>query len=647
MNLDQVYNPVCERTTINIGLGIGQAPGLPLEVCTDLAADNHRFGHFTLLEEIGQGAFGKVYRAFDERLQRIVAIKAMLLTHVVGESARLMSEARAAASVRHENVVRIHAVEEGCQPYIVMEHVAGGSLNKRLVERGSLPLTEALRVAMHVARGLAAAHGQGFIHRDIKPGNILLESLDEGLHARLTDFGLARSFNEIRFHDQGCISGTLAYMSPEQARGECLTNRSDLYSLGSVLYEMVSSRLPFDGSPRIQLLDAVASGKARPLREVSPDAPHWLCEIMNRLHAPFPQDRFATALELAEELDRQLTALAHPALKPIHSSRNKWAFAVALLLSLVSGLALNSFRTTNHSTDGVNREDSKRTDRSGPAVVHSNALGMTFARVPRGTIRLGGIASLRSMTVPADFYMGTHEVTRAEYERVLGVGACPGSIPTGTPAEAADRLPVTGVSWNDSQEFLRTLNRQVAEPGWTYRLPQAGEWEYACRGGEATEPGMDYFTGEPSSKPDTARMNCRDSGLRRSVPVGSYPANLLGLYDMHGNAFELLDSANGDIRWLAGGCWTDEAAKTRAGVFFGVNRSHRMPGGGFRVVRVPASDAPEAVAGANDPNVEAVVGVIRKANPRFHGNVHVRMQDGYVSGITIADSVGLTDLTGL
>jgi serine/threonine-protein kinase len=205
-----------------------------------------RLGPYEVLERIGQGGMGIVLKARDERLARIVAIKilAPTLASSVLARRRFEREARAAAAVCHENVVTIHAVDEHAgQPYLVMQFVAGQSLQETLDRSGVLGIQEIVRIGMQVAAGLAAAHAQGLIHRDIKPSNLLLEKGSERI--KITDFGLARAVDDASITDSGMILGTPYYMSPEQARGEPVDHWTDLFSLGSVLFALCTGQPPF------------------------------------------------------------------------------------------------------------------------------------------------------------------------------------------------------------------------------------------------------------------------------------------------------------------------------------------------------------------------------------------------------------------
>jgi formylglycine-generating enzyme required for sulfatase activity len=261
-----------------------------------------RIGHYEVLQVLGRGGFGAVYRAFDEMLHRVVAVK-VLLRHIAATSParkRFLREARTLAQVRHENVVQVYEVGEAPLPYLVMEFVPGETLQARLDRVGPVEPAEVVRIGREIAEGLAAAHAQGLIHRDIKPGNVLLESPQ--LRVKITDFGLARAADDASVSQSGVVAGTPMYMAPEQARGDHIDHRADLFSLGSVLYQMLSGRPPFRAANTLAVLKRVCDDAPRPIREIIPEAPKWLCDIVAKLHAKNPDDRFQTAREVADVL---------------------------------------------------------------------------------------------------------------------------------------------------------------------------------------------------------------------------------------------------------------------------------------------------------------------------------------------------------
>lgn len=289
-----------------------------------------RFAHYEVLQVLGQGGFGTVLKAFDEQLHRVVAIK-VLAPQMAGTSPprkRFLREARAAAGISHENVVLVYSVGESPLPYLAMEFVDGRTLQQKMDEEGPFPLAEALHIARQIASGLAAAHAAGLIHRDIKPANILL---DRSVHQRvkITDFGLARAADDASLTRTGVVSGTPMYMAPEQALGGTLDHRADLFSFGSVLYQMLCGRPPFRASSTLAVLRRVAEDTPRPIREICPEIPSWLTDMVERLHAKEPDKRFQSAQEVADLLARyqnelqvlgKVTSVAAPAPAMSHVS---------------------------------------------------------------------------------------------------------------------------------------------------------------------------------------------------------------------------------------------------------------------------------------------------------------------------------------
>jgi hypothetical protein len=242
-----------------------------------------------------------------------VAIKVMApeLATTSPARKRFLREARASAQIRHEHVVSVYDVGEKPIPYLVMEFVPGQTLQQRLDQRGPLDVPDVLRLGIQIAEGLAAAHAQDLIHRDIKPGNILLETSVQD-HVKITDFGLARAADDASMTKSGMIAGTPMYMAPEQALGLKLDQRADLFSLGSVLYQMVSGRAPFRAPSTLAVLKRLTEDTPRPIQEIIPETPDWLCNIIARLHAKNPDERFQTAREVADLLEQHLAHWQQP-----------------------------------------------------------------------------------------------------------------------------------------------------------------------------------------------------------------------------------------------------------------------------------------------------------------------------------------------
>jgi eukaryotic-like serine/threonine-protein kinase len=612
-----------------------------------------RIGHYEVLEILGRGGFGIVFRAYDEMLQRIVAVKVLSpqLATTSPARKRFLREARTSAQVRHENVVQVYEVGDQPLPYLVMELVPGESLQQLLDRVGPLDVLEVLQIGRQIAEGLSAAHATDLIHRDIKPGNVLLEGGHQKI--KITDFGLARAADDASITQSGIVAGTPMYMAPEQAKGDRIDQRADLFSLGSVLYQMVAGRPPFRANSTVAVLKRVAEDTARPIREITPETPQWLCDIIAKLHAKSPDDRFQSAREVADllayceqlchrcdnrhcECHDTANLLAECTAQPdvdlklkdfsrvpssnchaaSHSGRRRWIVTAALLLPMIALAVLEATGVT-HLLQGQQAKPSPfppdrglhakaRTPWNGwpaeappPAIApfdaaqarahqeawakylgvpveYTNSIGMTFRLIPPGEFTMGGtpediLAALQhideneavlrghilgqgpqhAVRLTQPFYLGTHEVTQAEYELVTG--ANPSSFaPTGSSKEKVvnidtTRFPVENVNWDEAAVFCAKLSqKEKLEPyyslsgdsvqpmaGTGYRMPTEAEWEFACRAGTTTR----YWSGDTEEDLDRCEWVATNSG-GRTHQVGELPANPLGLYDVLGNLGE-------------------------------------------------------------------------------------------------------------
>jgi WD40 repeat protein/serine/threonine protein kinase len=333
--------------------GTGETPALDFLTPSEKLGILGRLDHYDVQEVVGSGGMGIVLKARDTTLERIVAIKVLAPQLAASGTARrrFAREAKAAAAVRDEHVVDIHAVHDtGPIPYLVMEFIGGITLDERINQGGGLEVKEILRIGMQAASGLAAAHKQGLIHRDIKPPNILLENGVQ--RVKITDFGLARAADDASLTQSGVIAGTPMYMSPEQAKGEPVDHRSDLFSLGSVLYTLCTGRPAFRAATTMAVLKRVCDKTARPIREINPDIPDWLEAVIGKLLAKAPAERFQSAAELADLLRQCLAHVQQPQLNPLppvvialprapHRRRRTLALAVAavLLMGIIGGSA--------------------------------------------------------------------------------------------------------------------------------------------------------------------------------------------------------------------------------------------------------------------------------------------------------------------
>ena len=480
-----------------------------------------RIGHYEVLQVLGKGGFGSVFRAFDDQLQRVVAVKVMApqLAATSPARKRFLREARSSAAVRHENVVQVYEVGESPLPYLVMEFIPGETLQQRLDRIGPVGPAEVVLIGRQIAEGLAAAHVNDLIHRDIKPGNILLEGGQQKV--KITDFGLARAADDASISQSGLIAGTPMYMAPEQAKGDRLDQRADLFSLGSVLYQMAAGRPPFRANSTVAVLKRVAEDTPRAIREVIPETPQWLCDIIAKLHAKNPDDRYQSAREVADVLgDCEAQLKANSKLKDFSriprgesqpSDRRTWVAAAAILLLPLLALAVTELAGVTHlvrkpqqahdspivpggkatpvpvakpdpppavapfDAAQANRHQEVWAEHFGVPVEYSNSLGMKFRMIPPGEFVMGAAdgdpkakmsgvvdhenprsAPRHLVRITGAYFAGVHEVTIGQFRKYTE--ATRGT----TDAES------TGLgSW----QWDRAQGKMVRKPGLTWRAP--------------------------------------------------------------------------------------------------------------------------------------------------------------------------------
>jgi formylglycine-generating enzyme required for sulfatase activity/serine/threonine protein kinase/Leucine-rich repeat (LRR) protein len=691
-----------------------------------------RLGIYRVLEVLGAGGMGVVFRAEDPHLKRLVALKAMLPTLAPSESARqrFLREARAVAAIKHDHIVSIYQVDQDRGvPFLAMEFLEGEPLDARLQREAKLPVPEVLRIGRDIASGLAAAHKRGLIHRDIKPANIWLEEREghsaeraapstehsalgapRSTRVKILDFGLARGTEEeTRLTQHGAIIGTPAYMAPEQGQGKAVDQRCDLFSLGCVLYRMATGELPFKGTDTISTLLAVATESPKPPHELDPALPPALSELILNLLAKVPAERPSSAQVVVESLDRlareqevwptpeELRAKARQKVdvdKPeTRGQRSGWnrrawggAMAVAVAAFVIGGIVI--FWETPHGMVRMESDDPTVQiviDKDGPtlkfadkkpitlragehgilvkrgdftfetksflvkkgqtvtlnvkllpgkiqlfadgekivvrdiplALTFTNSLGMEFVLVPKGKSWLGGgggTPGTQAIEMLHDFYLGKHEVTQEEWQKVMGENPSTFKAVPGIDNEDQKRFPVEQVSWEDAQAFIEHLNKRAKETGWVYRLPTESEWEYACRGGpmkDRSESAFDFYFDRPANQLLPIEANFEhDKGLKRPSKVGMFKPNRLGLHDMHGNVSELC--ADKRSVGLRGGAWNSAAAFCKAPNRTDVQPGHRSLDFGLRVARVPVGKeivkaAPEKPAFKNSLGMEFVL----------------------------------------
>src|ERR1035437_5942093 len=307
-----------------------RAPGGPLGFA------GQTISHYNIQEEIGAGGMGVVYKALDTKLGRVVALKFLPphLSHDNELRRRLSDEARAASALDHPNIVVIHDIDETSagDVFIAMAFHEGATLRERIGE--GLPVKEGLQIARQIASGLARAHEHGIVHRDIKPSNVIVAK--DGI-ARIIDFGLAKS-SDVTATAEGSTRGTPLYMSPEQASGRAVDSRTDLWSLGAVLYEMLAGKPAFRGETQIQVLHAVVYDDPPRLREVRPGLPGEIEAIVSRVLQKDPAKRYQSAAEMVNDLSAALAALE--ATPERVALRVVYVIPAAVVILLVAGASI-------------------------------------------------------------------------------------------------------------------------------------------------------------------------------------------------------------------------------------------------------------------------------------------------------------------
>jgi serine/threonine-protein kinase len=383
-----------------------------------------RIGRFEILEKLGEGAMGTVYRALDPLIERTVAIKTIPLNQPEEEKRlfedRFLREAKSAGKLSHPNIVTIYDVGETDDfAYIAMEYLEGMPLREILREHGPLPIELGLETALQMAQALAFAHEHGIVHRDIKPPNVIV--CKRGT-VKLTDFGIAHLMSSTETRS-GMLMGSPRYMSPEQVQGQPIDGRSDIFSLGVVLYEMLAGYPPFGGEELHGILFRIVNEHVPPVSHVRKDAPAGVDEILARCLAKKPQDRYSSAHELAIELGALLRPSQKDAAAPIANpalprSLKALAFGMPVLIALA--LAIGIIVTT--------------------FIVEKNQPAQTVPSIK--TPQLINITT--SLTKDKDAEKSANQ-----------------SRPANGPAKAAS--PAKATSQNDKDFFLEELDKKLAK----------------------------------------------------------------------------------------------------------------------------------------------------------------------------------------
>jgi len=508
-------------------------------------------GRYKIEAQLGQGGMSTVYRATDPNLRRTVAIK-LIHSHLSSDPEfvrRFEQEAAAVAQLRHPNIIQVYDFDhDGDLYYMVLEFVPGETLQARLEslnEAGrTLPFVETIRLTATICDAVAYAHQRGMIHRDLKPANVMLNPDDQPI---LMDFGVAKMLGSTTYTATGNVIGTAAYMSPEQARGERPDERADVYSLGVMLFEMVTGRRPFEGDSAITIMMKHIMEPVPDILQINSQTPLPLVPVIERALAKSPADRFHSVSEMA-------TALRAVNLKPKPEAPSLTTAVTPPTPTLVGKAAVSTPTTGRRRLQllvGI------------PVVLLALILGL-FVVAPQlggpalppaaGMIRVKDGVYLVGLDAPdsdhapprqvklAEFWIDQYEVTNEQYAQfVSATDAQPpagwqgNSVPTGQ-----DKHPVQGVTWAQADAYCQWANK---------RLPGEAEWEVAARGAE----NYLYPWGNIESDVELPR--------NATYAVGTIAGNRsrFDVYDMAGNVWEWVTDpyapVGEDRRILRGGAY--------------------------------------------------------------------------------------------
>jgi len=550
-------------------------------------------GKYQILGKIGAGGMGQVYKAFHCSTERIVAIKVILGEGKIDPEVvkRFEREVKAAAKLVHSNIITVFDADQADgRIFMVMEYIDGDDLGEILRKKGQLSVSEVVDYILQAARGLKYAHDHGVIHRDIKPGNILVDSSG---NVKIVDMGLAKLENQgdektiSMLTESAAIMGTVDFMSPEQGfSSKNVDARADIYSLGATLFFLLTRKGMFSGNSAFGKLLAHRESPIPSLSNsragITPD----LEIAFMKMVAKKVEDRYASMAEVISTLSRLQTEISEnsvatedlktnyfegpssleliniqPALTNLGKEGNKETYmhgglktlphisgilqktstrkvlAAAGLIVLVLLVLMLLMKPGTNVNPKPNEPLKKDTLGNEEVVDLGKGVKLDLVLIPVGKFMLGSPASEKvrrtdetqhEVTLTKPYYMGKCEVNQEQWEGVMGNNPSKGAI--------GAKLPVTNVSWEDCQDFIKKLN---AKTNGAFRLPTEAEWEYACRAGTTTV----YSVGDSITKADANYGDGLDGQIKS---LGSYKPNAFGLYDMHGNVCEWCEDWYGD-----------------------------------------------------------------------------------------------------
>lgn len=498
-----------------------------------------RIGRYLVESELGRGGMGVVYRCHDPELGRTVAVKLLLNAEAADseDRERFRREARAVARLDHPGIVAVLDVGEHMGHRYQVSAFAAGQTMDAALKTGTLSPRRLLEVVRDLALALAHAHDHGVVHRDVKPGNVVLDS---DLRPRLIDFGLARLHDGSRQLSQtGFGMGTPSYMAPEQAEGDpsAICPATDVYALGGLLYRGLCGRTPFKASSLAALALKLLQELPAPPRDLNPEISPRLEAIILRCLEKQPEERYASAAALAEDLNECLQETGTE-VRPPAAGRRRWPVAVASLTALLAlgVVAVVVWPASPEKEVEVRKappdpSPSPRSQRAAERPVElpqemrlaARVGGMDLVLIPPGTFWMGTSEEqlespskvmppasgndsreqkaewwrFREVTLTRHFYVGVTEVTNAQFrlfkpdhdsDGCLANGCMTGlkkRFPTVSPEElslSGDRQPVVHVTWRLARDYCRWLNQHAGRPDLEFKLPTEAQWERVCRG---------------------------------------------------------------------------------------------------------------------------------------------------------------------
>ena len=569
------------------------------------------YGDYLVLDRIGAGGMGQVFKARHRRMDRIVALKVMSVATMQNADSvkRFEREVRVAAKLVHSNIVTAYdaGLHDGVH-YLVMEYVEGPDLSSLVREQGKLPVKQACEFIAQAARGCAFAHSKGIIHRDIKPGNLLVDRdntvkvLDMGL-AKFTGGGVGDVMSEGELTQSGEVMGTVDYMAPEQAiNTNAADSKSDVYGLGCTLYRLLTGESVYGGQTTVEKILAHREKPIPALRQVLPEVPLALETLFSRMLSKQPADRptmqdVADALTMIDSATFSHTGGPSPGeasviatLKPqaVGTDRKKplKLFAATGVIAILISLGIWLGRAGDP-------HDPRPTG-------NKNSIGMEFVEIPKGKFLMGEGSNAVAVILTKPFLLGKYEVTQGQFKKVMGTEPWLYKADV----QIGEDNAASHVDWNDATAFCQRLTdtdhkNGKLPAGESYRLPTDAEWEYACRAGTQTT----WSFGNDGSQLGNYGWfdgNSKHVGQGYAHKVGMKKPNLAGLFDMHGNVFEWCSDWYGDKlsggvdpvgpgggsdRMHRGSCWWHDPGSCRSAYRCGDVPSYRNSLMGFRVAR--------------------------------------------------------------